>query len=252
MPKITTASSESNRVHPLRPKQIDTRTRRKESNPGSYLFRVSIDEVHDPIIERYLCVPYDFSFLRFATVLINACGWSRDPFSERLWSFEIRTTDGQTLQDDAEFKDDAADIAIAMGRTPDDIRVARSWSLRKMFEQHLQTGSAPLYIEFEYGARWDHRIELLGMASPTERADRGFPEKQQVFCYEGHGHPISETCRGVEAWTQMKALFADPVEKDGLDVRDYYKHQSVHGFGGLDPYAYCPVLVNSKLKYIAR
>lgn len=67
-----------------------------DNHPEAYLFRVHVKDVSDPTVERYLYVPCDYSFQRFATVLQIAFGWGEPgPLSRfaaeemHYWAFEL-------------------------------------------------------------------------------------------------------------------------------------------------------------------
>lgn len=93
MPRAESSRARARQAGPTRRPENRTHV---DSNSPAYEFRVRVKEVTDPVVERYLVVPRDFSFQRFASVLQVAFGWgpgagmARFPNAElHHWNFEL-------------------------------------------------------------------------------------------------------------------------------------------------------------------
>jgi len=66
---------------------------------------------------------------------------------------------------------------------------------------------------YDFGDNWDHTIQVLGTADgmlgasgvAAEATGPKIPDKQDIFCFGGEGHPCCEDCGGVFGWEEIKA-----------------------------------------------
>jgi hypothetical protein len=57
---------------------------------------------------------------------------------------------------------------------------------------------------YDFGDRWEHRIQLLDNAEPHIGVIMGLKDEQEVFCFGGEGHPCCEDCGSDPGWAELK------------------------------------------------
>lgn len=162
-----------------------------------YHFRVTLRDVTNPQVWRYVVVPSDFTFEMFHKVLQIVFGW----LDYHLYEF----TDRQDCFDQAEFR-------ITIPSEYDDEYDEKTYDARRKKLSSVFPKRKSLTYIYDYGDYWNFEIRL----ERTSRAD----ESPYARCLDGGGATPPEDCGGAEGYKMMKQSL-DGKDTESASYREW-------------------------------
>ena len=269
------------------PSQVDrTRTVRGQTSGDNevecYLFKVHVAYVKNPRVERHLCVPSNFTFKQFASVLGLAFGWGYyDPgrwSPAHVWQFQLCAKRMlQNVRSILQIQGAMSSHQVEQIPTPGakmltlcmdsetakwvpdgDARGAETCTLRHIFEPEIEYDELKdLKFNWTYdmGDNWTHLIKFLGVAPSVSalRSKRRISDGNTAFCYGGKGHGIAEDCGGPMCWEDLrKVLGGNAPEGEYYEQWKDWAPQNVDGTEAFDENQFSLSEINANLMGIDR
>lgn len=233
----------------------------------NYLIMVAMILSSNPTITRFLSVPPSLTFADFHQVLQVAFGWSDSHMHSFIVDVATRSDIGPCIG-----RLPFPKVVLQLQTQPQSVDVwpepqdEANWRLCDVFEKKQwdgedgkPVGTGPgegqitLRYEYDMGDGWMHIITPLGRAQKNLHGDVGCRD-MPVLCLGGEGHPCAEDSGGRCGWANLKRIHQKKrCNREDKEFKDWYKNDCSNGDpGGLDPYRWDILDVNTKLTEIFR
>ena len=212
---------------------------------SNYLILATLSCSRNPTITWLLSLPPSLTFDKLHRVLQISFGWTNSHMHE----FNVSLID-----DEAGLMGRAPCLSICPDPSdlPDDLqkgsRAESEVALADVYEKPEWKDKAEIEYEYDHGDGWNHRLALLGRATPGTNAQFGAPDDVKVICLDGQGHPAAEDVGGTCGWEDLKEAFKHPRKAEHREQIDWYKNFCLNGGKNLDPYAFDVMDVNDGLR----